>query len=378
MPATSNSKIPRSSSVGVARSPLGVRRRYYRSLRRGHAVSVTPAVLSTEAIGGKSPAWKERSGDCRDPHIHNNKDQPRVLLVPKLTSTSNTTQNPVLFNHHHHQMVRVTTSSEPGRGSAGCFCVDKKLAAAAPTRSTRWNPTGEQLMALEKLYRSGLKTPTAQQIQLMTAQLRNFGKIESKNVFYWFQNHRARERQKRRRELMSIYQTDSKKLQTLTSNTLCSLQDKESAGGLTNSSLEVEPQRIPKCTVLSDQESCSVLQETMSMVKSNSYRQLVEQSDSPRPTSVHTNASATLIYTKFLNSHHYYDYDCGMVLAAPNIKGEEEESRETQTLELFPLKRESLKDANDTRLPTSSKTASTDTTADFMADRPILSISLNF
>ncbi|XP_077234551.1 WUSCHEL-related homeobox 1-like [Tasmannia lanceolata] len=66
--------------------------------------------------------------------------------------------------------------------------------------SSRWNPTPEQLRTLEDLYRSGTRTPTAEQIQHITAQLRRFGKIEGKNVFYWFQNHKARERQKRRRQ----------------------------------------------------------------------------------------------------------------------------------------------------------------------------------
>ncbi|KAI9101569.1 hypothetical protein K1719_023813 [Acacia pycnantha] len=69
--------------------------------------------------------------------------------------------------------------------------------------STRWNPTPEQLRALEDLYRRGTRTPSAEQIQHITAQLRRFGKIEGKNVFYWFQNHKARERQKRRRQVES-------------------------------------------------------------------------------------------------------------------------------------------------------------------------------
>lgn len=72
-----------------------------------------------------------------------------------------------------------------------------------PFGSSRWNPTPEQLQALEELYRRGTRTPTAEQIQQIAAQLRLFGKIEGKNVFYWFQNHKARERQKRRRELES-------------------------------------------------------------------------------------------------------------------------------------------------------------------------------
>ena len=59
-----------------------------------------------------------------------------------------------------------------------------------------------QLLVLEELYKQGTKTPSAEQIQQIASQLRQFGKIEGKNVFYWFQNHKARERQKRRRREM--------------------------------------------------------------------------------------------------------------------------------------------------------------------------------
>ncbi|KAK1371908.1 STENOFOLIA [Heracleum sosnowskyi] len=69
--------------------------------------------------------------------------------------------------------------------------------------SSRWNPTSEQLQMLEDLYRRGTRTPSTEEIQEITAQLRRYGKIEGKNVFYWFQNHKARERQKRRRQLES-------------------------------------------------------------------------------------------------------------------------------------------------------------------------------
>ena len=67
--------------------------------------------------------------------------------------------------------------------------------------SSRWNPTPDQLKALEELYQQGTRTPSADHIQQITAQLRRYGKIEGKNVFYWFQNHKARERQKRRRQM---------------------------------------------------------------------------------------------------------------------------------------------------------------------------------
>ncbi|KAG2314429.1 hypothetical protein Bca52824_017551 [Brassica carinata] len=64
---------------------------------------------------------------------------------------------------------------------------------------TRWNPTQEQIGILEMLYKGGMRTPNAQQIELITSQLGKYGKIEGKNVFYWFQNHKARERQKQKR-----------------------------------------------------------------------------------------------------------------------------------------------------------------------------------
>jgi hypothetical protein len=71
----------------------------------------------------------------------------------------------------------------------------------SPAASSRWCPTPEQLMILEEMYRSGIRTPNASQIQKITAHLSFYGKIEGKNVFYWFQNHKARDRQKLRRKL---------------------------------------------------------------------------------------------------------------------------------------------------------------------------------
>ncbi|KAK4770516.1 hypothetical protein SAY87_031048 [Trapa incisa] len=73
-----------------------------------------------------------------------------------------------------------------------------------PPRGTRWNPTQEQIGILETLYGGGMRTPDAQQIEQITAQLRNYGKIEGKNVFYWFQNHKARERQKQKRNNLRL------------------------------------------------------------------------------------------------------------------------------------------------------------------------------
>nr|GMC63886.1 WUSCHEL-related homeobox 7 [Ipomoea batatas] len=69
------------------------------------------------------------------------------------------------------------------------------------TKCGRWNPTTEQVKLLSDLFSGGLRTPTTDQIQKISCELSFYGKIESKNVFYWFQNHKARERQKRRRKV---------------------------------------------------------------------------------------------------------------------------------------------------------------------------------
>ncbi|KAJ0260115.1 WUSCHEL-related homeobox 3 [Hirschfeldia incana] len=71
----------------------------------------------------------------------------------------------------------------------------------SPVAATRWCPTPEQLMILEEMYRSGIRTPNSVQIQQITAHLAFYGRIEGKNVFYWFQNHKARDRQKLRKKL---------------------------------------------------------------------------------------------------------------------------------------------------------------------------------
>ncbi|KAF7113301.1 hypothetical protein RHSIM_RhsimUnG0139900 [Rhododendron simsii] len=68
--------------------------------------------------------------------------------------------------------------------------------------SSRWCPTSEQVRILEEMYRGGIRNPNTSQIQQITAQLSLYGKIEGKNVFYWFQNHKARDRQKLRKKLI--------------------------------------------------------------------------------------------------------------------------------------------------------------------------------
>ena len=99
-----------------------------------------------------------------------------------------------------------------GEGLSG-FCIKGSVrdngnngSTGNGTKCGRWNPTTEQVKVLTDLFRSGLRTPSTDQIQKISTQLSFYGKIESKNVFYWFQNHKARERQKRRK--VSIDEND--------------------------------------------------------------------------------------------------------------------------------------------------------------------------
>jgi len=133
----------------------------------------------------------------------------RPLIPRPLASTNNiTTATPPclsrlhgadFLSQYHHLGVYYFSCVFVKMRARVCFCFIWLLFAAAVAEqskkefntppvvvSSRWNPTPEQI----------------------TAQLRRYGKIEGKNVFYWFQNHKARERQKRRRQMESASDTE--------------------------------------------------------------------------------------------------------------------------------------------------------------------------
>nr|CAB3488477.1 unnamed protein product [Digitaria exilis] len=85
-----------------------------------------------------------------------------------------------------------------------------KCTVQVPTSgTTRWNPSPDQIKVLEMLYRGGMRTPNSFQIEQITEELGKYGRIEGKNVFYWFQNHKARERQKQKRAALLTLSTTS-------------------------------------------------------------------------------------------------------------------------------------------------------------------------
>lgn len=64
----------------------------------------------------------------------------------------------------------------------------------------RWNPTKEQRSMLVNMFKQGITTPSAEQIKHITSELKEYGDIEGRNVFYWFLNHKARQRRKQKQQ----------------------------------------------------------------------------------------------------------------------------------------------------------------------------------
>ncbi|GLJ17872.1 hypothetical protein SUGI_0312620 [Cryptomeria japonica] len=63
--------------------------------------------------------------------------------------------------------------------------------------ASRWKPTAQQKQILESIYNNGTRNPSLEYVNEITIQLRQYGKVEGKNVFYWFQNYQAREKRKK-------------------------------------------------------------------------------------------------------------------------------------------------------------------------------------
>lgn len=63
---------------------------------------------------------------------------------------------------------------------------------------SRWTPTKRHKEILEELFRQGLRNPSRSRINEITTLLKQHGKVEAKNVFYWFQNTQARSKSKQK------------------------------------------------------------------------------------------------------------------------------------------------------------------------------------
>ncbi|KAI5072461.1 hypothetical protein GOP47_0012567 [Adiantum capillus-veneris] len=102
----------------------------------------------------------------------------------------------VILQENNGQMMSAT-SAKAGEGVLD----DQHGGAGAATGCTprpRWCPTPEQIQVLEALFNSGTTTPSRDMIVEIAGCLKQFGNIVEANVFYWFQNRKARAKRKLR------------------------------------------------------------------------------------------------------------------------------------------------------------------------------------
>ena len=108
-------------------------------------------------------------------------------------------------NFKKKNWVRVRIIVKLVRISEGCYLRPRSriemgtpnLRSTAPSTKARWTPSQEQLRVLESLYeeQAGI-APNKEQIKEITRQLSQHGEITDRSVHYWFQNRKARGRQK--------------------------------------------------------------------------------------------------------------------------------------------------------------------------------------
>ncbi|KAL3505137.1 hypothetical protein ACH5RR_034978 [Cinchona calisaya] len=150
-------------------------------------------------------------------------------LAPKLANTDTSTVSVTVTTPFDLKSFIRPDSGPRKLGSAD----DKRETIQVETHpgGTRWNPTQEQIGILEMLYRGGTRNPNAQEIEQITAQLGKYGKIEGKNVFYWFQNHKARERQKQKRNNLGLNHSPRTPPYVTTTTTISSSLTQDSIRG---------------------------------------------------------------------------------------------------------------------------------------------------
>ncbi|XP_074570466.1 WUSCHEL-related homeobox 1-like [Curcuma longa] len=157
-------------------------------------------------------------------------------------------------HHHHNNNMQHGQQQEEGSGGNGAGGGGKPGGGfLCRQSSTRWIPTSDQIRILRDLYyNSGLRSPNADQIQRISARLRQYGKIEGKNVFYWFQNHKARERQKKRLTMdltttAAVASNDTCTKTSFPTNRMCGIAGQSGNDGGFDAALFAEPNFKDHC-----------------------------------------------------------------------------------------------------------------------------------
>uniref|UniRef100_A0A0E0KW01 Homeobox domain-containing protein n=1 Tax=Oryza punctata TaxID=4537 RepID=A0A0E0KW01_ORYPU len=171
--------------------------------------SPAPASISPSITGSAFPAFSFKCLRPLAPKI--SLPEPRKMIAPPDFIVPRARNASKLLNYTvRHQTLLVLFTLNYTRS------IDQVQVPA--TGTTRWNPSAEQIKVLEMLYRGGMRTPNSVQIERITEELGKYGRIEGKNVFYWFQNHKARERQKQKRAALLTLSTLDSSLLPATAN----------------------------------------------------------------------------------------------------------------------------------------------------------------
>ncbi|CAH8382508.1 unnamed protein product [Eruca vesicaria subsp. sativa] len=179
---------------------------------------------------------------------------------------------------------------------------------------SRWNPTPKQTMVLEEVYSNGTRTPTTQQIQEIASKLQNYGRIEGKNVFYWFQNHKSREKLKRRRG-------DQQEVTTNVHEEAMTNNDSSSVSRRRGDHLVIHTRTCLSSSPTHPQNNTI----------DDGKRGLMEEKEATPQNQIHS------INTSDFNYHLMIVASKRSQEAEQQLNEEEEETRKSRTLDLFPV-----------------------------------------
>ncbi|XP_010554416.1 PREDICTED: WUSCHEL-related homeobox 6 isoform X2 [Tarenaya hassleriana] len=240
-------------------------------------------------------------------------------LIKPLSIPINCTSQPLNQNHCSNTEERNNKEGD-GKGTR-------------KTGSSRWNPTREQVMALEELYRGGTRTPTTEQIQVIASKLREFGRIEGKNVFYWFQNHKARERHKRCRLEADVNKNPNEHQHHLAAD------NKVLSGGH-------KVEQTKSC------QSSTASQDLVPVNnKQNSNRNGTTENSERRSESQKGSTWKIPMITSDTSHYNNHHVIFTSKFQEPDQLGSEEERREIRTLDLFPVNLTGNKEKTDETKP---------------------------
>ncbi|PNX77427.1 WUSCHEL-related homeobox 9-like protein, partial [Trifolium pratense] len=95
--------------------------------------------------------------------------------------------------------------------------VHKEERTSQPPRP-RWTPRPQQVQILEDIFNSGMMSPPKEEIKKIRERLLEYGPVGHVNVFYWFQNRKARKLKQTKPKNMNPRKRKSKKTQNASSS----------------------------------------------------------------------------------------------------------------------------------------------------------------